>query len=177
MTEDELISLVRRGEGQGVEFKAAEADAADIARAMVAMANSGGGMVLLGIADDGELQGLWYEQPPKIPRHIRTMPDLPAWRQWVVNVARHNCEPAVSISQEHVVAEGRDILVVHVPDGQDKPYRANGRVYVRIDREVHEATREELSRLLFESGRVQYDRLPVREAELAELDEARCATT
>jgi predicted HTH transcriptional regulator len=36
----------------------------------------------------------------------------------------------------------------------------NGRIYIRIDAEVHDATREEISRLLYESGRVQYERLP-----------------
>ncbi|TAK36072.1 MAG: hypothetical protein EPO21_03705 [Chloroflexota bacterium] len=73
---------------------------------------------------------------------------------------------------EHAEAQGRDVLVVHVPDGQDKPYRANSRVYVRIDREVHEATREEIGQLMFESGRVQYERLPVPDAKFVELDDA-----
>jgi hypothetical protein len=40
MTADDLKALVARGEDQGTEFKAAEADAADIARAIVALANS-----------------------------------------------------------------------------------------------------------------------------------------
>ncbi len=74
------------------------------------------------------------------------MPDLAAWRQFVVNVSRHNCEPAVPVAVEHVAIDGRDVLAVHVPDGQDKPYRANGRVYVRLGTDVHEATREEVAR-------------------------------
>lgn len=172
MFEEELRALVRQGEGQRTEFKAAEADAADIGRAITAMVNSGGGAILLGVGDDRTLLGLWYEQPSHISRHVRTMPSLAAWRQWVVNVSRHNCEPAVPIGVEHVVVEQRDILVLHVPDGQDKPYRANGRVYVRLDAEVHEATREEFGTLLYASGRVQYERLPELEAELGDLDEA-----
>lgn len=76
MTEEEFRDLVRQGEGQRIEFKAAEADAADIARAIVALANSGGGSLLLGVGDDGELLGLWYAQPPHIARNLRTMPDL-----------------------------------------------------------------------------------------------------
>jgi ATP-dependent DNA helicase RecG len=80
--------------------------------------------------------------------------------------------PGQPIGIEHVALEGRDVLVVHVSDGQDKPYRANGRVYVRIDTAVHEATREEVSRLMVESGRVQYERLPVPEAEQGELNDA-----
>ena len=42
MTEEELGALIGRGEDQRAEFKAAEGDAADIAQAIVAMANSGG---------------------------------------------------------------------------------------------------------------------------------------
>ena len=172
MTEGELRALIGRGEDQRTEFKAAEADSADLARAITALANSAGGALLLGIGDDGSVLGLWYAQPPHIARSIRTLPHLSAWRQFVVNVSRHNCEPAVTIHVEHIAVEGRDVLVVHVPDGQDKPYRANGRVYVRIDKEVHEATREEVARLLVESGRVQYERLPVTDSDLGELAEA-----
>jgi hypothetical protein len=172
VTEEELRALIARGEGQRLEFKAAEADAADLARALVAIANSGGGTLVLGVGDDGGVLGLWYAQPPHIARNVRAMPDLGAWRQFVANLSRHNCEPAVPIAVEHVAVEGRDVLAVHVPDGQDKPYRANGRVYVRVDADVHEATREELARLMVESGRVQYERLPVPGAELPELDDA-----
>ena len=78
MTEAELRALIRRGEDQQTEFKAAEADAADIARAIVAMANSGGGTLLLGVGDDGSLLGLWYAQPPHIARHIRLEEGSPA---------------------------------------------------------------------------------------------------
>ncbi|TAK36073.1 MAG: hypothetical protein EPO21_03710 [Chloroflexota bacterium] len=81
MTEEELRALIGRGEDQRTEFNAAEADTSDIARAIVAMANRGGGSILLGVGDDGELLGLWYAQPRQITRHIRTMPDLAAWRQ------------------------------------------------------------------------------------------------
>ncbi len=171
MTEAELRALIARGEGQRVEFKAAEADAANFAQALAALANSGGGTLLLGVADDGSIPGLWYAQPPHITRAIRTLPDLAGWRQFVVNLSRHNCEPAVPIAVEHVAVDGRDVLAVHVPDGQDKPYRANGRVYVRVDADIHEATREEVARLMVESGRVQQERLPVPDADLSEFDD------
>lgn len=170
MIDEDLLAQINRGETQRTEFKAAEADAAAIGRAIAAMANSGGGSVFLGVGDHGDLLGLWYGQPAHIARHIRTMPDLASWRQWVINVSRHNCEPAIPIVVEHVASGGRDILVVAVPDGQDKPYRANGRVYVRIDSEVHEATREEVGRLMFESGRVQFERMSVSDADIEDLD-------
>lgn len=42
MTKEELWAIVGQGEGQRVEFKAAEADAADIAQIMVMPATIGG---------------------------------------------------------------------------------------------------------------------------------------
>ena len=53
MTFTELKQLVRRGEGQYLEFKK-KADHPDkIVREMVAFANSGGGELLLGVDDHG----------------------------------------------------------------------------------------------------------------------------
>jgi predicted HTH transcriptional regulator len=112
VTGDELRALIARGEGQRTEFKAAEADSADLARAITALANSGSGALLLGVGDDGAVLGLWYAQPPGIARHIRTLPDLAAWRQFVVNVSRNNCEPAVPIAVEHAAAEGRVVPTI-----------------------------------------------------------------
>jgi len=57
VTEEELCVLARRGEGHRIEFTAARADAADIARAIVAVTNSGSGTILLGVGD-GDLPGL-----------------------------------------------------------------------------------------------------------------------
>ena len=58
MTEEVLRALIARGEGQRTEFKAVEADAADLARAVSALANSGGGTLLLGVGDDGSIRAL-----------------------------------------------------------------------------------------------------------------------
>ncbi len=70
MTEQELRALILRGENQRTEFKAAEADSADVARAITALANSTGGTLLLGVGDDGKLLGLWYAQP-RLPLGLR----------------------------------------------------------------------------------------------------------
>lgn len=97
MTDEELRTVVQRGEDQRTEFKAAEADAADISRAIVALANSGGGTILLGVGDDGEVLGLWYDQPSHIavPRMegIRRV-DVPEYpddsvREAIANAVAH----------------------------------------------------------------------------------------
>jgi len=58
VNEDQLQALVARGEGQRTAFKgaaAAAAAAADLARALAALANSGGGTLLVGVGDNGPI--------------------------------------------------------------------------------------------------------------------------
>ncbi len=52
------------------------------------------------------------------------------------------CVPHIQLLLSLFSSAGKQHLsdVVHVPDRQDKPYPANGWVYVRIDKQVHEAT-------------------------------------
>jgi predicted HTH transcriptional regulator len=59
VTEEELHVPARRGQGERIEFTAPGADAANIARAIVAVTNSGSGTIWLGVGDDGDLLGLW----------------------------------------------------------------------------------------------------------------------
>lgn len=47
-----LCALGRRHEDQGTEFKSPDADAADLVRAIDALANSDGDSILLGVGDD-----------------------------------------------------------------------------------------------------------------------------
>jgi hypothetical protein len=51
-TEDQLRALIARGERQQTQFKAAEADAADLARRIAALADSAGGTLLPCLGDD-----------------------------------------------------------------------------------------------------------------------------
>lgn len=49
----DLLDLLRNGESSGVEFKLDAIGHRDLAKELVAFANLDGGMVLLGVADDG----------------------------------------------------------------------------------------------------------------------------
>ncbi len=54
----ELEELVRKGEGQQLEFKQKAAFPDKLAREMVAFANTDGGRLLVGVADGGSLTGV-----------------------------------------------------------------------------------------------------------------------
>jgi hypothetical protein len=59
---DGLHRLIQQGESQTVEFKSSVPPPEAIARNLVAFANSDGGILLLGVGDDGRILGLTDEQ-------------------------------------------------------------------------------------------------------------------
>jgi predicted HTH transcriptional regulator len=63
---NELKVLVSRGEGQQLEFKRRVASEEKIAREIIALANSSGGTLLVGIGDDKTIPGLKYPEDESI---------------------------------------------------------------------------------------------------------------
>ena len=68
MTKDDLNHLIALGEGQTLEFKRSPSE--DFGREMVAFANSIGGVLLIGIADNGTIVGV--VQPNRVKGQIQS---------------------------------------------------------------------------------------------------------
>lgn len=152
---DEFNKILRLGEGQTIEFKAEIPEVHDLAKQFAAFSNTRGGWMLLGVDDKGKLVGL------------KTTAKL---KQLLVNIARNNCHPHIGIKDDTLEVRKKEVLVVYVPEGSDKPYQANGKIYVRIDSHIHVASGEEVRKLIYESGRLFYEKRPVIEANPGHLD-------
>ena len=59
-TKKQLRELVRQGENLHLEFKRRASSPDQIVREMIAFANTAGGILLVGVNDDGELSGVKY---------------------------------------------------------------------------------------------------------------------
>jgi predicted HTH transcriptional regulator len=59
-TKKHLRELVRQGENLHLEFKRRASSPDQIVREMIAFANTAGGILLVGVSDDGELSGVKY---------------------------------------------------------------------------------------------------------------------
>jgi ATP-dependent DNA helicase RecG len=71
----------------------------DLAAGIVAFANTDGGQLILGIADNRQIVGV--KEPDAVERTVD-------------NVAYNNCEPTITIVQEVISIEGKKVIVVHV---------------------------------------------------------------
>lgn len=133
MTLQELKQLVSLGEGRTLEFKHRVPRPERIAKEVVALANTQGGRILLGVDDDGTLVGV----------------DDAAEEAFILRQAINDwCEPPVPYHTNRVViAPRRDVLVVQVPESRAKPHvvrKANNNeiAYIRVDDMSVEASPE-----------------------------------
>ena len=155
MMEDEIRELIEQGENRGVEFKSARVRPEALAREMVAFSNSLGGLILIGVEDDGEVAGL------EEGRDMET---------WVANIARNNVVPGIVPLVEFCRMSGKKVAVVRIPKGQFKPYQTiDGKYWIRVGSTNRTATKEELSRLFQQSGLFHFDISPVEGSSLKDL--------
>jgi ATP-dependent DNA helicase RecG len=165
MTRTELLELLANGESSSVEFKRDEVANYDFAKELVAFANFVGGVVLLGVEDDGSIHGTTRE----------------SLEEWVMEACRTKIEPPVIpyFSWYRNFEPGKDIAVVRVLGGPDKPYariHQNRRTYfVRVGSTSREASAAELERMFQASGRLTYGLKPVPGAGYPDLDGHRLA--
>jgi predicted HTH transcriptional regulator len=109
MTEVDLLQTLARGEDSHHQFKRDATNADGLAAELAALANSGGGTVFLGVADDGSIAGL----------------DAAAVRrlnQLISNAASQHVRPPLHPQTHNVQTAQGLVLVVSVPDGLNKPY-------------------------------------------------------
>ncbi|MCY4311149.1 MAG: putative DNA binding domain-containing protein [Rhodospirillaceae bacterium] len=161
-TRTELLEIIANGENSGVEFKRDDLSTKDFAEELVAFSNFQGGMVLLGVEDDGTITGL-----------MRC--DL---EEWVMNVCRDKIRPAIIPFFEMVrdIKDDQDVAIVRVTRGYDVHalwHNNTNRYQIRVGTQTREATREELARLFQQRGSVRAELRPVSGATPANLDRRR----
>jgi ATP-dependent DNA helicase RecG len=161
-TRDELLEMIGNGENSGVEFKRDTLENHDLAKELVAFSNLNGGVVLLGVEDDGRISGVGRS-------------DLEGW---VMTVCRDKIRPAIIPFFETVrdVEPGTDVVIVRVTRGFDVHalWHNNGsRYYIRVGTQSREATQEELRRLFQRRGSIRAELQPVSGAASEDLDRRR----
>src|SRR3954467_13059889 len=139
MTLHELETIRQSGEGHMVEFK--RNVNSDLAKELVAFANAAGGRVFIGIEDDGNFSG------GTINNEISAR----------VQMVARDCDPAISIELESF----NNVLIVHVPEGKDKPYRCTNGFYIRSGACSVKLSTQEIIDFIKTEGRVRFDDLLV----------------
>ncbi len=161
MTRTELLEIIRNGESSGVEFKRDDIQNHDLVKELVAFANLEGGIVLLGVEDDGSISGI-TRTPQKL-------------EGFVMNACRDKIRPGLIPFYELIkdIEPGKDVAIVRVSRGFDVHTRWHDNrnaYYIRVGTQSREPTPEELGRLFQQRGSFRAELRPVSGATLADLD-------
>lgn len=102
-----LREVIELGETDTVEFKRRFSDFDKIAKEIIAFANTRGGVILVGVDDDGTIVGVDSE------KHEIEL---------ITTAAEFYCDPAIDLDIEVVEIDGVDVLAVTVPESSFKPH-------------------------------------------------------
>jgi len=154
----ELLRLIRGGEDTFLELKVKLSNSEKIAQEIVALANTGGGVMVFGVNDQMRIEGL--DDPESVQEEL-------------VRICREDIEPALVPFIDRIAFDnGRRVVALDI-EGKRRPYRTgDGRFYLRIGSEKREAAPEEVAGLLDEARPLGFENLPVIGAAITDIDEA-----
>lgn len=150
------------GEDSTRQFKSNVRNAESLASEMAAFANSEGGMIFLGVADDGSAPGL-------------DKADVARINQLISNAASQLVKSPLTVRTENVALKNsRIVIVLTVPKGLDKPYfDKNGVIWLKTGADKRRVnSKEELRRLFQMTDQFHADELPTK-AGIDKLDKLR----
>ena len=136
MNKKEFELILKTGESFFVEFKE-EVDK-NLAKEIVAFANSQGGKIFIGVTDRGEVKGI------NISNKLKSR---------IFDIAR-NCEPAIEIK---LIEYKNKALIVEVPEGDKKPYSCSQGFFIRNGPNSQKLSRDEILSFAYTEGRLTFD--------------------
>lgn len=116
--EDVVKEWINRGENEFVEFKEVLKHADDVMKTVVAFANTKGGIIILGVKDDGSIVGS-DESVESVKKRLGGM-------------ISSKCDPPIDFTVKRIEFDDKGIIYVKIPKGTSKLYAVtNGPIYVR----------------------------------------------
>ncbi len=157
-TRTELMRLVRGGEDTYLELKVKLSNSERIAQGIVALANTGGGVIVFGVNDQLRVEGI--DHPEEVQDEL-------------VRICREDVSPPIIPFIDRIAFDnGRRIVAIEI-EGKRRPYRTrDGRFFIRVGADKREASPEELSTLLDDARPLSYENMPVSRASIDDIDEA-----
>lgn len=155
----DILRILSAGEDSRHQFKKNFNNIDALAVEIVAFSNTQGGIIFVGVDDNGEITGLEAQ-------------DVQRLNQLLSNAASQNVKPPVNPITEIVNIGDKRIMLIEVPKGINKPYQdKNGAIWVKNGADKRKATsREELQRLFQSSGMIHADITPAAGMTIADLD-------
>jgi hypothetical protein len=131
----QLLSQIRSGEGQSIEFKTSFAEEDAAIKSLCAFAHAEGGSVFFGISNDGKVVGVSVGN--------NTIENF-------ANKLRSSTQPSLNTTIKVVEIENKTIVIVNIVKAkEDSLYYAFNTPYIRIGKSNHVMTPNDIKERLF----------------------------
>jgi len=146
LNKEDIESIVQSGEGYNAEFKVrVPKKLKELTEEICAFANAAGGVLLLGVDDKNVIQGLTIDND-KLSSIQNSLNEI---------------NPHLPTEMYMVDVNGKDVWVIEVNSGSQKPYVLSGVIYVRQGPNTQKLTTVEQMRDFFQqSDRIYFDEAP-----------------
>jgi ATP-dependent DNA helicase RecG len=155
----ELLDLIQKGETSKVQFKSTLEHINQLAQEMVAFSNTEGGVLIIGVNDKGQINGL-------------TKDEIHKFNQWISNASSQHIKPPISPLTDIFTIDEKNILVVSVSKGINRPYYTHeGIAYVKMGADKRIAPPEEILRMFQSSNKIYADETLIPSSNINDIDE------
>ena len=154
----DISNKISAGEDSFTQFKEQLIKAKELAKEFVAFSNSGGGVIIFGVSDQGEIKGL-------------TSKNVEELGQLIGNVANENIKPPIYPITQNMSIDDKRIVVASIVTGDNKPYStSSGEYYTKSSSDKKRISPEELRRMFAESKRLYADEAAVYKTTINDLN-------
>jgi ATP-dependent DNA helicase RecG len=154
----DLLNLIRGGEDTYLEFKIRLVNIEKITAEIVALANSGGGVLIFGVNDQRRLEGL--DDPEQVEAEL-------------IDICRNQIKPPLLPRIDKVWFDSGVRIVVLEVDPRRAPYcTPDNRFFIRIGSTKRETDGEEIAQLFARSNSAFFEDMPVLGGTIEDVDEA-----
>lgn len=140
MTPEHLKFTIQEGESQSVEFKSSFN--IELIETLVAFANTKGGIVLLGVNDNGQIQGV--------------TPNTETLQSWI-NEVKTKTSPGLIPDIQIIDFEGKIVAVFLIQEYPVKPVASRGKYFKRVANSNHLLSVSEVVKLHLQSFNTSWD--------------------
>lgn len=143
-----LRQKIALGEDSFTQFKLKLENTTQVAEELVAFSNAEGGLLIVGVKDDGNVKGLEPSEVRQANLHIS-------------NAASENVRPPVFPKTQVIQIDGKTLLIIAIEKGLQRPYQTKqGRYLTKAGSDKRILSTEEIKRMALTKS-ILFEELPI----------------
>ena len=150
---NDIRQLIKGGESERIEFK--ESFDKETIKTAVALANTKGGIILIGVSDKSRIKGAQIGKD--------TLKD---WANMISQSTEPRIIPEIEVSE----IDGKSVAIIRIKEFPIKPVSVKGKYFRRVGNSNRIMPMQEIAQMHFHSAGMSWDKLSARDVTIEDID-------